>query len=100
MIWAAVLVGSAGCYVLKLAGLSVPKRLLENRRMQRVAALLPIALLTALIMIQTFTTGKHLVIDPRAGGLVVACVAVLLRAPFLVVVALACVTTALIRHWT
>jgi branched-subunit amino acid transport protein AzlD len=100
MIWMAVLVGSVGCFLLKLAGLSVPKRLLENRRIQKVAALLPIALLTALIVIQTFTTGRHLVVDARAGGLAVACVAVLLRAPFLLVVALACATTALIRHVT
>ena len=100
MIWAAVLAGSLGCFLLKFAGLSVPKRLLENPRIRKVAALLPIALLTALIVIQTFTLGKHLVIDARAGGLAVACVAVLLRAPFLLVVALACVTTALIRLWT
>jgi branched chain amino acid efflux pump len=100
VIWAAVIAGSVGCFALKLVGLSVPKRFLENRRIQKVAALLPIALLTALIVIQTFTTGKHLVIDARAGGLAVACAAVLLRAPFLLVVALACVSTALIRLWT
>jgi branched chain amino acid efflux pump len=100
VIWVAVLAGSAGVFLLKLAGLSVPRRWLENRRVHRVAALLPIALLTALIVIQAFTTGRHLVVDARAGGLAVACVAVLLRAPFLVVVALACLTTALIRHWT
>lgn len=100
MIWAAVLAGSAGCFLLKYAGLSVPKPVLENRRVQKVATLLPIALLTALILIQTFSTGRHLVLDARAGGLAVACIAVALRAPFLVVVALACVTTALIRHWT
>ncbi|HEY2790708.1 MAG TPA: AzlD domain-containing protein [Micromonosporaceae bacterium] len=97
MIWAAVLAGSAGCFLLKYAGWSVPKRLLTNVRVQRIAALLPIALLTALIVIQTFTTGRHLVIDARAGGLAVACIAVLLRAPFLVVVVLACAATALIR---
>ena len=99
MIWAAVLAGSAGCFLLKLAGLSVPKRVLENRRILNVSMLLPIALLTALILIQTFTVGRHLTVDARAGGLAVACVAVLLRAPFLLVVVLACVTTALIRHW-
>ncbi|HEY1487392.1 MAG TPA: AzlD domain-containing protein [Micromonosporaceae bacterium] len=98
--WIAVLTGSAGCFLLKYAGWSVPKRLLSNTRIQRVAALLPIALLTALIVIQTFTIGKHIVLDARAGGLAVACIAVLLRAPFLVVVVLACITTALIRLWT
>jgi hypothetical protein len=55
--WTAILVGAAGCYLLKLAGLSVPRRVLENPRVRRVAALLPIALLTALIVIQTFSTG-------------------------------------------
>jgi branched-subunit amino acid transport protein len=100
MIWVAVLVGTAGCYVFKLAGLSVPTRVLENVRVQKVAALLPVALLTALIVIQTFTTGKHLVIDARAAGLGAACVAVLLRAPFLAVVALACTTTAVVRLLT
>jgi branched-subunit amino acid transport protein len=100
MIWLAVLVGSAGCFLLKFLGLSVPERFLASSRIQKMAALLPIALLTALIVIQTFTTGRHLVIDARAAGLAVACMAALLRAPFLVVVALACVTTALIRLWT
>lgn len=95
--WLAVLLGIAGCYVFKFAGLSVPKRVLDNPRIQKVAVLLPIALLTALIVIQTFTIGRHLVIDPRAAGLAAACLAVLLRAPFLAVVAIACATTAVLR---
>ncbi len=97
VMWWAVLLGFAGCYLLKYVGLAVPKRVLDNARTQRVAALLPVALLTALIVNQTFTTGRHLVLDARAAGLVVACVAVLLRAPFLVVVIVACATTALLR---
>ena len=95
--WLAVLVGSAGCYALKLAGLSVPRRLLSNARVGRVADLLPIALLATLVAVQTFTTATRLVVDARAAGVAVACVAVLLRAPFLVVVAAAVVTTALLR---
>jgi Branched-chain amino acid transport protein (AzlD) len=95
--WLAVLVGSAGCYALKLAGLSVPRRLLGNARVGRVTDLLPIALLATLVAVQTFTTATRLVVDARAAGVAVACVAVLLRAPFLVVVAAAVVTTALLR---
>ena len=95
--WAAVLIGSVGCYALKLAGLSLPRRVLDNKAVQRVANLLPVALLTGLIVIQTFTLGHKLVLDARAGGLLVALGLVLLRAPFLVVVALACVATALLR---
>jgi uncharacterized membrane protein len=99
VIWLAVLLGSLGCYLLKFAGLALPKRVLANPRMQKVAALMPVALLAALIVIQTFTNGKQVVLDARAGGLAVAGVAVCLRAPFLLVVTLACVTTALIRLW-
>ena len=95
--WLAVLVGSAGCYALKLAGLSMPRRLLGNPRVLRISAMVPIALLAALVALQTFTTGTRMVIDARAAGVAVALVAVLLRAPFLVVVVIAVVTTALVR---
>ena len=32
MTWAAVLLAAGGCYLLKLAGLSVPRRVLEHPR--------------------------------------------------------------------
>jgi uncharacterized membrane protein len=95
--WLAVVVASAGCYALKLAGLSVPRTLLANRRVQRIADTLPIALLATLVAVQALTTGTRIGIDARAGGLAVAFVAVLLRAPFLVVVAVAVAVTALLR---
>ena len=41
MMWAAVVVTAAGCYLLKLAGLSVPPRVLEHRLVERVADLIP-----------------------------------------------------------
>ena len=97
MIWAGVLVACASCYVLKLAGLSLPARLLQDARVQRTVPLVPIALLAALVATQTFSTGQHLVVDVRAAALGVALVAVLLRAPFLVVVASATATAALLR---
>ncbi len=97
MIWAGVLAASAACYALKLAGLSLPQRWLENDRIQRTVPLIPVGLLAALVATQTFSTGRHLVLDVRAAALVVALVAVLLRAPFLVVVAAAAATAALLR---
>ncbi|TMF17753.1 MAG: AzlD domain-containing protein [Chloroflexi bacterium] len=97
MIWAGVLVASASCYALKLAGLSLPERWLQDSRVQRTVPLIPIALLAALVGTQTFSTGQHLVLDVRAAALAVAIVAVLLRAPFLVVVAAASLTAALLR---
>ena len=60
MIWAAVLATSVGCYLLKIAGLSVPERVLASPRVRTAALLLPIALLAALTAVQTFGRGQHL----------------------------------------
>ncbi|MCB8956200.1 MAG: AzlD domain-containing protein [Nocardioides sp.] len=84
--WAAVVVTAAGCYLLKLAGLSVPPRVLEHRLVERVADLIPVALLAALVAVQVFARGHEIVVDARALGLAAAVVLLLLRAPFLVVV--------------
>jgi branched chain amino acid efflux pump len=92
--WTAILVASAGCFALKLAGLSLPARVVGDGR---AVALLPVALLAALVGLQTFASGTALVLDARVAGLAAALVAVRLRAPFLVVVACAAATTALVR---
>jgi len=97
MIWAGVLVASVACYGLKLAGLSLPQAWLQDPRIQRTVPLIPVALLAGLVAIQTFSTGQHLVFDVRAASLVVAIVAVVLRAPFLVVVIAGAATAALLR---
>jgi uncharacterized membrane protein len=97
MIWSAILVTAFGCYTLKLGGLLVPARILQRPVVQRVAAQLPVALLMALVAIGTFADGRHRVLDARAAGLVAAVAALVLRAPFLVVVLAAAATTALVR---
>jgi Branched-chain amino acid transport protein (AzlD) len=97
MTWAAILVSAAGCYLLKLAGLSVPARWLEAPVVMRVSALLPIALLAALAAVQTVAEGTRLVLDARLAGMAAAVLALLLRAPFLVVVVAAAGTAALVR---
>jgi len=97
MLWSAVVVGALGCYLLKLGGLSVPERVLQDKRVQKIAALLPVALLTALMVTQSIADGQRLVLDERAAGLSVALIALMLRAPFLVVVTLAAATTAGLR---
>jgi hypothetical protein len=96
-LWVAVLVTAVGCYLLKLAGLSVPQAVLDHPVVDRVADLLPVALLAALVAVQVFADGSALVLDARVVGLAVAVVALLLRAPFLVVVVLAAVAAALVR---
>jgi branched-subunit amino acid transport protein len=99
--WIAIVVTALGCYGVKVLGLSVPAGVLDRPVVRRLAALVPIALLAALIAIQTFGT-KHLTValDARAAGLAAAALAVLLRAPFLVVVAVAVAVTAAVRMIT
>ncbi|MEP9364565.1 AzlD domain-containing protein [Nocardioides sp. CN2-186] len=97
MIWVAVGITAIGCYLLKLAGLSVPPRVLERPLVERVADFIPVALLAALIAVQVFSHGHSLTIDARAVGLGVAVVLLVLRAPFLVVVFGAAVVAAVVR---
>ena len=97
-VWVAVLVTAAGCYALKLTGLVVPKGVLSNPRVRRFAELVPIALLAALVAVQSFAVGQSLTIDPaRLAGLGAAVIALLLRAPFLVVIVVAAGTAAGLR---
>lgn len=95
--WTAILVASIGCYLLKLAGLSLPERVLSHPTVERVADLIPVALLAALVAVQVVADGPTLTLDARALGLGFAVVALLLRMPFLVVVVGASVVAALAR---
>ncbi|MGW7425214.1 AzlD domain-containing protein [Streptomyces sp. NPDC054813] len=95
--WIAIAATVIGCYAVKLAGLLVPAGVLERPVVRRLAALLPVALLAALTAQQTFADGHTLVLDARAAGLGAAAVALVLRAPFLVVVGAAVLVTAGVR---
>ena len=97
MTWLAIVVTGVGCYLLKLAGLSVPPRVLERPLVERIADLMPVALLSALIGVQVLASGTHLALDARLVGLGAAVVALLLRAPFIVVVLVAALSAALVR---
>ena len=96
-VWIAIGATALGCYAVKLLGLLVPAGVLDRPLVKRLAALLPVALLAALTAQQTFGDGQHLVLDARAAGLAAAAVALMLRAPFLVVVGSAVVVTAVLR---
>ncbi|MDF2092826.1 AzlD domain-containing protein [Knoellia sp. 3-2P3] len=96
--WTAVLTASALAFALKFLGYVVPAGWLEGPRTSRVTSALPIALLSALVAVQTLTgEGGALVVDARLAAVLVAMTALALRAPFLLVVTLAAVTAALLR---
>ena len=56
VIWLAVIGCGVGCYLLKLAGMSVPERALSHPVVRRTADLLPVVLLAALIAVQVFVS--------------------------------------------
>ncbi|MGY1772681.1 AzlD domain-containing protein [Blastococcus sp. SYSU D00813] len=96
-LWTLVLGASLGCYLLKLAGLSVPARWVEQPWVARVVDFVPAALLAALVAVQALTSGQELVVDGRLVGLAVAALALALRAPFIVVLVLAGAAGALVH---
>jgi uncharacterized membrane protein len=96
-VWTTVVVASVGCYLLKLAGLSVPSGWVEQPWVRRVVDFVPAALLAALVAVQAVTSGHHLVADGRLVGLAVAALALALRAPFIVVLLLAGAAGALVH---
>ena len=96
-LWTVVLVGAAGCYLLKYAGLSVPAAWVQHPAVVRVVDFVPAALLAALVAVQAATSAGALVLDGRLVGLAVAALALALRAPFIVVLVLAGAAGALVH---
>jgi len=95
--WLVIAGLGVGTYALKAAG----PLLLGGRRLPapvaRLAALLPAALLAGLVVVSTVASGRALVLDARLAGVLAAGVALRLRAPFLVVVAVAVAVTGALR---
>lgn len=99
-IWVVLLVAALGTIALKSAG----PLLLGGRplpaRLDGVVRLAGPALLAALVAINTFGAGQSLVLDARVVGVGAAAIAVRLRAPALLVVVVAAVSTAVVRALT
>ena len=100
-LWTAVLAAGVLAWLTKLAGYLVPQRWLSwpwvNRVMAALPVALPVALLAALVAVQTFDAGGAVRLDARAAGLLAAVVALMLRAPFLLVIVMAAATAAALR---
>lgn len=96
-LWVAIVAVTLASAAIKAAGpMLVGGRELPPRANAVIALLAP-ALLAALVVTETFGDDGHLVLDERALGVGVAAVALALRAPVLLAVALAALITALAR---
>lgn len=97
-LWVGVVVSALGCYLLKLAGVALPTAVLDHHVVRRVAVLLPVAMLAALVVVELFDDGGRYGADWRTlAGMVAAVVALLLRQGVLVVFVVAVAVTALLR---
>jgi branched-subunit amino acid transport protein len=96
-IWLCVLVVGVATVAIKAGGpvLAAGRELPPSAA--RVVDLLAPALLAALVATQAFAADGELVLDERAAGLLAAGVAILLRAPLLVVVLVAAATAGGLR---
>lgn len=99
--WVAILVASLGCYGLKLAGVSLSDSLLNHRRVQQTAGLLPVAMLTALVVTDLFGANGHYSADwPALAGVASAAAALRLRRSLVTVFLIAIAVTAAVRALT
>ena len=96
--WIATIGTSVIAFALKFSGHSIPAHWLEHPTIQRINALIPIAILSALVGVQTFTEKNKLMIDHRLAGVSVAVIALLLKAPFPIVVLSSAITSAVIYN--
>ncbi|QXL84484.1 AzlD domain-containing protein [Comamonas sp. NLF-1-9] len=96
-LWQAIVLAGLIAFATKLAGYAVPARWLQNPRMHRVAGALTVALLASLTVLNTFAEGSALRLDARLAALAAAALALWWRAPFLLVVLLGALASALLR---
>ena len=97
-LWVAIIIAALGCYLLKLAGVSLPESILSHPKVQRVAEFLPVAMLAALVAVELFDGGGRYALDwPVLAGVAAGVIALLLRRGFLVVFLIAISVTALLR---
>jgi branched-subunit amino acid transport protein len=98
MTWTLIVLLAVGAYAFKVTGLII----LGGRSLppvfERCLGLIPAAIITALVMKDTFTVGQDLTLDARALGIAVAVIAAWKRAPLIVVIVLGAAATALVRQ--
>ena len=98
-LWAATLITSAICYLLKVLGYSIPNRILNYPRIQRINILIPVVLLSALVAVQTLSNKKEILIDHRLAGVVAAALALKFKAPFPIMMLIAALVSALVYRF-
>lgn len=97
MSWGLVIALAVGAYAFKVLGFVVLAGRTLPPVLERCLALIPAALIAALVMKDTFSTGQDLVLDARAAGVAAAALAAWRRAPLIVVIVVGAAVTAGLR---
>ncbi len=96
-VWTAVLLAACICVAWKAFGYLVPAAVMEAPRPARISDLLTVALLSALVAVQSLGDGQAIIVDARVPAVLVAGGLLWLRQSFLVVVIAAAVVAAVLR---
>lgn len=96
-VWQIILVASVAVLALKAAGYLVPPSVMERPTPSRVATLTTVALLAALVVVQTFERSGGFVLDARVPAVLVAAGLFAARVPFIVVIVVAAAVAAGLR---
>ncbi|MDP2291122.1 MAG: AzlD domain-containing protein [Actinomycetota bacterium] len=100
MSWGFVLALAATSYGFKALGLVLVGDRTLPPVLDRCLALIPAALIAAIIVNDTFAVGKHLQLDARAAGVGAAVIAAWRRAPLIAVIVIGAAVTAAVRALT
>jgi branched chain amino acid efflux pump len=100
-LWATILAASVASYGLKLAGVWLPKSLISHPRVQRIAGLLPIAMLSALVVSDLFDSNRRYAASaPTVAGVAAGAIALWRGRSLVAVFLIAIIVTAILRGIT
>ncbi len=100
MSWAFVFSLAATAYGFKVLGLVLVGDRTLPPLLDRCLALIPAALIAAIVVKDTFSIGQHLQLDARAVGVGAAAIAAWRKAPLILVIVIGAVVTAAVRALT
>jgi branched-subunit amino acid transport protein len=97
-LWTTVIIASVLSFAVKYTGYLIPQRMLEKPTFTRVTNLLTVAMLAALVAVQTLGAGQAIAFDARIPAVIVAAILFSFRVPFIVVVAVAGIVAVVLRN--
>lgn len=97
MTWTLVIGMAVTAYAFKVLGLVLVGDRTLPAVVDRCLALIPAALIAAIIILNTFADGQHLELDLRAAGVGAAIVAAWRKLPLIAVIVIGSAVTALLR---